>query len=74
MEVLYNNFFSKPGMTEPQMLERVQAMDGQAQALQSIATALQAKLQECTTYDTVRALMDRVQPLLDQTATSLANL
>ena len=73
LTVLYENFFTDE-MTEEQMLERVQAMDSQADSLQSIATKLQAKLRKCRTHKEVRALMDKVEPLLKETQAKLAKL
>ena len=73
MEVLHKNFWSKD-MSDAQMLERVEAMDNQAQEQQKIATELQAKLQKCTTNKQVVTLMDKVHPLLRETAAKLAQL
>jgi len=61
-------------MSDAQMLERVEAMANKAQELQKMATELQAKLQKCTTNKQVVTLMDKVNPLLRETAAKLAQL
>jgi hypothetical protein len=62
MKTIFQNF---KALSENQMLERVNAMDGQAQSLRALAEKLQRKLNECTDHTAVIHLTAKLKPILE---------
>ena len=62
---LMKTIFSFKALSEQQMLERVNAMDGQAQSLLALAEKLQRKLNERTDHTAVVHLTAKLQPILE---------
>jgi hypothetical protein len=62
MKTIFQNF---KALSENQMLERVNAMDGQAQSLRALAEKLQRKLNECTDHTAVIHRTAKLKPILE---------
>ena len=62
MEVLVNHCYT--GMGEEHMMKFVEEMDGQAESIRTLAETVQMKLTACTKYDEVKALTDKLTPIL----------
>jgi len=62
MKTIFQNF---KALSENQMLERVNAMDDQAQSLRALAEKLQRKLNECTDHTAVIHLTAKLKPILE---------
>ena len=62
MEVLVKHCYK--GMGEEHMMKFVEEMDGQAESIRTLAETVQMKLTACTKYDEVKALTDKLTPIL----------
>ena len=72
MEVLMNHCCTDMG--EGHMRKFVEEMDGQAQSILTLADTVQKKLTDCTKYDDVKALKDKLAPILREVGVKIGKL
>ena len=72
MDVLAEHCYR--GMGEEHMRKFVEEMDGQAQSILTLADTVQKKLTDYTKYDDVKALKDKLAPILCEVGVKIGKL